>query len=203
MKSTREKVLQTLAGNPRSTIVNIADSVGINAISVRHHLTNLQASGLVQAEEESHGVGRPRLVYFLTENGIENFPSRYYQLTNNLISQIKETLPEPQVKKIFIDMAENLSKEYKLLLNPLNFEEKLGLFQKLMAKKGYELEWEKRGREYTINEISCPFYHIGKEHPEICLFDKALIANLLDVPEKQIQHIRSNDTVCRFVIEHG
>ena len=75
MKSTREKVLQTLASSPKATIIDIAKEVGINAISVRHHLTSLQIDGLVASEEERHGVGRPRLVYSLTESGIEKFPT--------------------------------------------------------------------------------------------------------------------------------
>jgi len=66
MKSTRERVLQTLLTNPNSTINALAEAVGINAVSVRHHLTSLQADNLVQSQEERHGVGRPRLVYSLT-----------------------------------------------------------------------------------------------------------------------------------------
>ena len=85
MKSTRERVLQTLSSHPRSTIIEIAKEVGINAISVRHHLTSLQASSLVASEEERHGVGRPRMVYFLTENGLEHFPTGYLRLTNNIL----------------------------------------------------------------------------------------------------------------------
>jgi len=193
-------VLQTLASNPKSTIVDIAESVGINAISVRHHLTSLQASSLVQAEEERHGVGRPRLVYSLTEKGMEKFPSRYYQLTNNLIAQMKETLPDVKVKEIFKEMAENLAEDYHSVLIPLAFEDKLNRFKKIMSQEGYDLEWEKSEEGYRINEISCPFYHIGKEHPEICLFDKVFIANLLDVPEEKIQHIRNEENMCSFII---
>ena len=47
MKSTREKILTSLVSQPRSTINELADAVGINAISVRHHLTSLEAEGLV------------------------------------------------------------------------------------------------------------------------------------------------------------
>jgi len=203
MKSTREKVLQTLVSNPRSTIVEIASSVGINAISVRHHLTSLQASSLVSAEEERHGVGRPRLVYFLTEKGMEKFPTRYFRLTNNLLGQIKETLPEQEVKDIFRKMAEKISQEYKPVLKSLKFEEKLDLVKSVMAKEGYELNWEKSGNTYSISEGSCPFYQIGREHPEICLFDKSLIANLLTIPENKIKHIKMGDNICAFVIERA
>ncbi len=200
MKSTREKVLQTLASNPRSTIVEIAESVGINAISVRHHLTNLQAANLVTAEEERHGVGRPRLVYYLTDQGLENFPTRYYRLTNNLIEQIKQTLPEAEVKKLFKGMANKLSDEYQPVFESLDMESKLKLLKNVMAKEGYELEWERQAEGYEIQEIACPFYQIGKDHPEICLFDKSLIANLLSVSEENITHLRRGDNHCAFKI---
>lgn len=200
MKSTREKVLQTLASSPKSTIVDIAESVGINAISVRHHLTSLQAAGLVQAEEERHGVGRPRLIYSLTENGMENFPTRYYQLTNILIKQIKDTLPIDKVEEIFKKMGENFSAPYKDTINTMSFEERLDFLEKIMRGEGYELEWDKQGDVYIINEISCPFYQIGKEHPQICLFDKTLIANILDIPEEHIKHMRNEQSFCKFTI---
>lgn len=200
MKSTREKVLQTLASNPRSTIIEIAEAVGINAISVRHHLTNLQAASLVSADEERHGVGRPRLVYYLTDQGLEKFPTRYYRLTNNLIEQIKESLPEPEVKKLFKGMADKLSQEYQPAFESLDLEERLSLLKNVMEKEGYELDWERKGGGYEIQELSCPFYQIGKNHPEICLFDKSLISNLLSVPENEIMHIRRSDNHCAFQI---
>jgi len=143
MKSTREKVLYTLVTNPRSTIVEIAKSVGINAISVRHHLTSLQADGFVNAEEERHGVGRPRLVYFLTESGQENFPKRYFRLTNHLLKQMKKTLSDKDFKKIFKNMANDLTKKYEPQIAELDFEGRLDLLKSVMDNEGYDIHWVK------------------------------------------------------------
>jgi predicted ArsR family transcriptional regulator len=200
MKSTREKVLQTLVSNPRSTILEIASEVGINAISVRHHLTSLQAASLVSAEEERHGVGRPRLVYFLTDRGMEKFPTRYYRLTNNLLTEMKASMPESEVKNIFRKMADKLSEDYRPAFEALKFEEKLALLKNVMAKEGYNLTVSKIGNKYQLNEISCPFYQIGREHPEVCLFDKTLIARLLSIPEDQVVHIHNKENQCAFQI---
>lgn len=200
MKSTREKVLYTLVKNPRSTIVEIAKSVGINAISVRHHLTNLQANGLVSAEEERHGVGRPRFVYYLTESGQEKFPKRYFRLTNHLIRQIRKILSDEDFKKVFRNMADDLTKEYQPVIINLDFEERLDLLKNVMASEGYEIQWEKINNVYEIHETTCPFYQIGKEHPEICLFDQSLIANLLSVSEEDISRTQHRDNHCSFRI---
>ena len=112
MKSTKDKILQTLLRHPRITINEIAEAVGINAISVRHHLSNLEKEGLIAADEERHGVGRPRLMYSLTEDGMERFPTKYLRLTTRLLTQMKETLPGPAVANLFSQVAEDMAKDY-------------------------------------------------------------------------------------------
>src|SRR5512141_1924811 len=101
MKSTKDKILQTLLRRPKITINELAEAVGINPISVRHHLTNLQMEGLVAADEERHGVGRPRLVYSLTEDGMEKFPTKYLRLTTRLLTQLKASMRAPVVAQLF------------------------------------------------------------------------------------------------------
>src|SRR5512138_3434449 len=140
MKSTRDRILQTLLRQPRRTINELADAVGINPISVRHHLTNLQVEGLVAAEEERHGVGRPRLVYALTQDGLEKFPTRYLRLTTRLLSQMKETMPGPMVAQLFSQIADNLASEYKDQMQGLSMEERLELAKSLLTEEGFTVE---------------------------------------------------------------
>src|SRR5512136_8931 len=148
MKSTRDRILQTLLGKPRTTINELAVAVGINPISVRHHLTNLQVEGLVGAEEERHGVGRPRLVYFLTETGMERFPTRYLRLTTRLLSQMKESMPAPVVSKLFAEMADGLAQEYTDQMTGMAMEERLDLAKTLLTEEGFDIQWEKTGSQY-------------------------------------------------------
>src|SRR5512139_1019859 len=129
MKSMKDKILQTLLRKPKITINELAEAVGINPISVRHHLTNLQMEGLVAADEERHGVGRPRLVYSLTEDGMERFPTKYLRLTTRLLSQMKESMPAPVVANLFNQIAEDLAKEYASQVNGMSMEERLELIK--------------------------------------------------------------------------
>ncbi len=90
MKSTREKILRTLLTYPGSTIKYLSEVVGINGISIRHHLNALEAEGLIVSSEERHGVGRPHLVYSLTEIGVEEFPTGYLNLSKRLLSAVNK-----------------------------------------------------------------------------------------------------------------
>ena len=105
MSNTRNEVLRTLLNRQRTTINELAEAVEINPISVRHHISKLEAEGFITSEEERHGVGRPRRLYFLTNAGMEQFPSRYLNLSILLLEKLKESLPKKTVNKLFKDMA--------------------------------------------------------------------------------------------------
>jgi predicted ArsR family transcriptional regulator len=202
MQSTRERVLQTLLKNQRCTINDIAEAVGINPISVRHHIAKLQADSLVESEEERHGVGRPRRIYFLTEEGMERFPTRYIQMSNRLLDQIKQQLPQEEVRQLFAQMAANLIQEQSnpKELSQLSFEERLNLVKKMLLREGFTVEWEQVGDEYHIREKNCPYLQIGQNHPEICVMDETLISSVLSVPTEKIKCILNGDHLCTYVI---
>jgi len=203
MKSTRDRILQTLLRQPHRTINELAEAVGINPISVRHHLTNLQVEGLIEATEERHGVGRPRLVYALTPDGREKFPTRYLRLTSLLLSQMKETMPGPVVSKLFSQVADNLASDFADQMGGLSMEERLDFLKTLLAEEGFIVEWEKLGEEYHINEVSCPYYQIGINHPEICTVDQTLISKMLAVPAEKVECILSGGSHCTYVVQQA
>lgn len=201
-KSTRQKVLHTLLKKHRCSIVELADEVEINPISVRHHISKLQSEGLVASEEERHGVGRPRQVFFLTESGLEEFPTRYLRLTIRLLEQLKEHLPQTMVDQLFSQMAADLVEEYAHTANQqgMNIEQRLELVNELLQEEGFDLEWEKKDNQYFIREISCPYLHVGQNHPEICIIDQTLISAVLDLPTEKVMCILDGDNQCTYVV---
>jgi DeoR family transcriptional regulator, suf operon transcriptional repressor len=201
MKSTKDKILQTLLRHPKITINELAQAVEINPISVRHHLTNLQMEGLIEADEVRHGVGRPRLVYSLTQDGMERFPTKYLRLTTRLLTQMKETMPAPMVSQLFNQIAEDLANEYSSQIQGLSMEERLEFVKELLAQEGFTVEWEKKGSEYQIHEISCPYYQLGVAHPEVCTVDQTLISKMLALPANKVQCILDGASHCTYVVQ--
>ena len=201
MKSTKDRILQTLLRRPKITINELAEAVEINPISVRHHLTNLQMEGLIEANEVRHGVGRPRLVYSLTQDGMERFPTKYLRLTTRLLTQMKETMPAPVVSQLFNQVAEDLAKEYSSQIQGLSMEERLEFVKELLAQEGFTVEWEKKGSEYQIHEISCPYYQLGVAHPEVCTVDQTLISKMLALPANKVQCILDGGAHCTYVVQ--
>ena len=199
-RSTREQVMQTLLRDKRCTINELAEAVDINPISVRHHTGNLEAEGLVTSTEERHGVGRPRRVYFLTDKGREQFPTRYVNLTMRLLEQLKESMPQAMVDRLFTQMAQEMASGYQSEVEGLSTEERLDLIQDLLTTEGFTVEWEQQGDYYHIREVNCPYYRVGQDHPEVCAVDQTLISTLLDIPAQKIKCMLHGDTHCTYVI---
>ena len=199
-KTTREKVLHTLLTKQRCTINELAEEVDINPISVRHHITKLQAEGYVASEEERHGVGRPRRLYFLTERGLEQFPSRYLRLTLRLLEQLKGSLPEPMVNELFSQMAKDIASDFNAETESMTMEERLETVTSLLNQEGFTVEWEKQEDKYIIREVSCPYFHIGQDHPEVCAVDQTLISTVLDVPTEKVKCLLNGDAHCTYVV---
>ena len=201
-KSTRDRILNTILERQKCTINELADAVGINPISVRHHIIKLEAQGLVSSEEERNGVGRPPKVYFLTEAGMEKFPTRYLLLTNRLLQQLKSSLPEATVNEIFTTMARDMADTFasEVDLKALPMEDRLNSLQKLLKQEGFTVEWERDGDHFLIHEISCPYFRISENHPEVCTVDETLISNPLMVPAQRVNCVLTGDAHCTYQV---
>lgn len=200
MKSTREKILRTLLAFPGSTINDLADAVGINGISIRHHLTALEAGDLVISSEERHGVGRPRLIYSLTDKGVEEFPTSYLRLTKRLLDFLKNSMSSEEMRTIFQDMGEQITLTYENELAGKSIEERIKLLKTVMTKEGFVVEWTKNEDSYMLTSLSCPYYQIGNEHPELCALDHALISSFLSAQTVEESCILNGADRCTFRI---
>jgi DeoR family suf operon transcriptional repressor len=198
--ATRDRILRTLRLRGKCTVNDLAEASGVSPVSVRHHLANLQAEKLVEAEEVKHGVGRPRLVFALSDTALEMFPSRYFRLTNRILEEIKDSMPADAVRHLFASVASTMAADYAGQLEGLPLEERLERLIKLLSDEGFEAELEGHGDRVTIRELSCPYYRMGREHPEVCVIDQTFIATSLSLPVERVSCLLDGDSHCSFSI---
>ena len=200
MKSTRDKILNTLLTQRQATIKQLSEVVGINGISVRHHLINLQAEGLVTAEEQRHGVGRPAFVYRLTEKGMEKFPTNYLKLTNYLLAELEESLSPEELEATFKRIGKKQAEESTNIDKNLPIETQLEQLANQLASDRFMLSWKKEGDSIILQSDNCPYLHVGKEHPEICKIDETLFSEALGREVKLETCMLRGDPRCTYKI---
>jgi predicted ArsR family transcriptional regulator len=132
---------------------------------------------------------------------MERFPTRYLQLTSRLLSQMKETMPVATVSGLFQQVAEDLASEHAEEVRGLGMEERLDFVQELLGQQGFTVEWEKKDDGYEIHEVSCPYYQIGVNHPEVCEVDQALISKMLALPAEKVQCVLNGNAHCTYLVQ--
>ena len=198
---TKERIFQALRLQGQMTVSDLAKSVQITPIAIRHHLTSLLAEGMVEVREERHGVGRPRQVYKLTPSAVDRNPSRYYQFTNLLLDQLKEHLSPEMVNKLLLEVASSMAGEWKAELDSLPLPERLDRLVQLLTQEGFVARVESSGPgQYCLTELACPYSRISLTHPEVCALDASMLARALGTSVERTSCIQSGSDSCTFSI---
>jgi len=198
--STRDVILRTLRARGKCSVNVLAEASGVSPVSVRHHLANLQAESLVAVEVERHGVGRPRQLFSLTETGLDQFPSRYARLTSRLLDELKESSPPKTVEALFSGVANSMAVDLAFNLESLPLPERLARMVELLSEEGFEAEVEQSDQRLVIRELSCPYFRIGRKHPEVCTVDQAFIASALALPVERVSCLLHGADSCTFEV---
>lgn len=202
MQSTRQEILEILRAEKQATVEDLAERLELTPMTIRHHLNVLQAQNLVEATKvrRSQKVGRPRLVYTLTEAADELFPHGYGDLARYLVSEVKGTLGEQETREIFRRIADRVANEAPPPVEGQSFEERLAQVVDFMEAQGFISTWEKTDHGYAITNINCPYRQVTREHDEVCIMDTLLIQKLLNVEPRRMSNMRLGEGSCRFTL---
>ncbi len=80
------------------------------------------------------------------------------------------------------------------------FARRLERLSELLDEEGFNAEVERRGDEVIIRELSCPYFQIGQQHPEVCLIDQSFIARALSLPVERVRCLLEGDAHCAFSV---
>jgi predicted ArsR family transcriptional regulator len=200
MHNTRQEILRTIKAGGQATVAELASALAISPVSVRHHLSTLQAEGLLKSVEVRHGVGRPHLAYLLTEAAHERFPARYMRLSDRLLDDLKSSLPPRAIEDMFTRMAEGMVADYAARLEGKPLEEKMELLIELLGAEGFMARWNRTGETISLTEYSCPYLAIGQRHPEVCALDQTVIRHVLNASVEKTTCVLEGGDHCVFVI---
>jgi predicted ArsR family transcriptional regulator len=202
MQSTRQEILDILKVEKQATVEDLAERLELTPMTIRHHLNVLQAQNLVEASKvrRSQKVGRPRLVYTLTEAADDLFPQSYGELARYLVSEVKETVGMEGTQDILRRVADRMAQEAPQAFEGQSFEERLDQIVGFLETQGYLSHWEKTDEGYVLTNINCPYRRVSREHEEICSMDTIFINQLLGLEPQRLSCMRKDDEACCFLL---
>ncbi len=198
MQGTRQEILSILRKEKQATVEDLAERMGLTPMTIRHHLNVLQAQNLVAASQVQHlhKVGRPRLVYTLTDAADELFPQSYRELARYLVSEVKDTLGVEETRSIFQRIAEQIAQKAPLPVEGQSFAARVEQICDFMNSMGFLFRWEKTDEGYVIHNTNCPYRQVAAQHEELCLMDSFLLERLLGVKPRHLSSLRDGKPSC-------
>ena len=191
------------AAGPQSAEA-LGRKLGMTAVGARQHLTRLQEEGLVDAVDQSEGVGRPKRIWSLSEAGHARFPDNHAGLTLELITAIRKAGGETMLDSV-IDAREKAALQtYRRALDgAASLKEKVKRLAKIRSEEGY-MASVAAGADgaLLLIENHCPICVAAKACQGFCRSELALFRETLgdSVTVERDEHIVSGARRCVYRI---
>jgi predicted ArsR family transcriptional regulator len=198
------RVLHALKAAGPQTAEALGRKLNMTAVGARQHLTRLQEEGLVAAVDQSKGVGRPKRVWSLTDDGHARFPDNHAGLTLELIGAIRKTGGDAMLDAV-IEVREQaaLQTYRRALTGAPSLKERVKRLAKIRSEEGY-MASVSAGPDgaLLLVENHCPICVAAKACQGFCRSELALFRDALGdkVAVERDEHIVAGARRCVYRI---
>jgi predicted ArsR family transcriptional regulator len=204
LQDTRYKILYLLKVGGPKTVKELAEALAISSMGIRQNLISLEGAGWVRHKQEQRGMGRPKFVYALTEQGDErHFPRTYALEMVGMLKAIKDLEGDAGLDRIFEQRTEQLATEYRTRNSSEDLEERVKELASIRTEEGFMADWEKENEDlFLLREHNCAMYQVASKCEQVCTFEQELFCRVLDdASVTRETHILSGDPQCTYVIQ--
>ncbi len=200
MQATRQQILDYLRRQGRATVKDLDSHLSLTSTGVRQHLTVLEREGLVEAQEERGRVGRPALVYRLTEEGDALYPKSYDELANVLLEEVRELAGGQALQTLLRRVAARFADPYRERLENRPVSERVREASRIIGERGCLSDYVQDGDDWLIRQYTCPFPKVAGENSCVCSLDVEFIRQLVGADARLTTSLLRDDRACTFRI---
>jgi predicted ArsR family transcriptional regulator len=202
----KKKIIYYLKVMQQANLEELSSVMKISRMAVHKHLNILQKRGLIESVETrgQQQVGRPRMIYRLTNQSKTIFPKSYSAIATHALDFIERNMGNDGVVKVLQERQEELYDQYYDRLKDLDFDQKVKELAKIRDEEGYMAESKNESKNHRVQiilEYNCPIIHIAEKHWEACTVETKLFEKLLGAKIETTHRAAKGDLVCKFVIK--
>ncbi len=201
IQSTRQQILEYLQRHGRATVKELGKLLGLTSTGIRQHLTVLERDGLVDAREERGRVGRPTLVYSLTEKADALFPKTYDALASLLLEEVRSSEGNERLHELLRKVAERMAAPYLDRVEGKPLAERAKETARILEDQGCLVDVRQTSDgEYLIDEFTCPFPKVAEQDRAICALHVDFVRLLSGGEAKLTQSLLRGECACTYRI---
>lgn len=197
MQATRQQILDYLRQHGRATVKDLDAHLSLTSTGVRQHLTVLEREGLVEAHEERGHVGRPALVYRLTEQGDALYPKAYDQLAIILLEEVRAG-GGAQLQSLVRRAATRFAEPYRDRVEGKPLAERVREATDIIRERGFLADCRQDGDDFLIEQYTCPFPRVARQNSCVCALDVEFVRQLVGADARLSTSLLRGDHACTF-----
>jgi predicted ArsR family transcriptional regulator len=199
VQATRQQILDYLRRHGQATVKEIGEHLSLTTTGIRQHLTVLERDGLVDAHEERGHVGRPALVYRLTQSGHALYPKRYDELANALIEEARSVLGPQALAQLMKSVAARFAGTQPARLRERSLAERVRAASAVLEARGSIVTVVDDG-DYAICAHTCPYWNVATKNSIVCALDVEFVRQLVGEDMRLTTSLLRGDDSCTFHI---
>lgn len=200
MQTTRQQILEYLQRHGRATVKELGQLLRLTSTGIRQHLTVLERDGLVLAREERGRVGRPTLVYTLTEKAEALFPSSYDELATALLEEIRASEGSERLYQLLQRVAQRMAEAFWERVQGKSLAQRVKETALILQEQGCLVDWEQRDGEFFLHEFTCPFSKVAKQDSSVCTLHLELVRLLTGADTRLVRSLLRSERACTYRI---
>jgi predicted ArsR family transcriptional regulator len=199
--TAKRSLLLLLKRRPDASLGEVARELGISKVAVLAHARQLETDGLVARAYRAGKVGRPRVVFRLTETASPLFPHNYVEMSRCALEFVEERLGRPAVRELLARRSADVADRNRGRVARGPLAERVAALAKVRTEGGYMAEvGQRRGSTVEMLEHNCPILALAQQFPEACETERAMFASLLGARVDVSHRVVAGDAVCRFLV---
>ncbi len=200
LQTTRQQILEYVQRQGRATVKELGQLLGLTSTGIRQHLTVLERDGLVEAREERGRVGRPTLVYSLTEKADALFPKTYDLLATVLLEDIRASDGNEKLHQLLHRVARRLAAPYLDRVQGLPLPDRVIETARIMEEQGCLVDYVEDDGDYYIDEFTCPFPKVAQRDRAICALHVEFVRLLSGGDTRLTRSLLRGERACTYRI---
>jgi predicted ArsR family transcriptional regulator len=200
MQTTRQQILEHLQRHGRATVKELGQLLHLTSTGIRQHLTVLERDGLVLASEERGRVGRPTLVYTLTEKADTLFPKGYDELATALLEEIRAEEGSERLYQLLHRVAQRMAESFWERVQGKSLAQRVEETALILQEQGCLADWEQRDSEFFLHEFTCPLSKMAKQDSSVCTLHLELVRLLTGADTRLVRSLLRGERACTYRI---
>jgi predicted ArsR family transcriptional regulator len=179
-RSARLRVLNELKRTQGLCVADLAERIGMSYMGAKGVCLDLEKRGLLDTWRQPQKIGRPHLLYRLTQRAHDLFPTESNALTLETLDAARKLFGPTAPDKLLLVVYQKRAEQYQAKLKGETPAERAKWLARLRDHDGYMAECESdESGAIQIVEHHSPVLDILREYPMVAKLEADLFQRLL------------------------